>query len=179
MDLIVRITDSEIGEQKIPYHKPQTRFASRGIVLNYEGKIAIFYKRNKNEYKLPGGGLEKDESKEDGFIREVLEETGCTVEIIDYMGYTEEIKSKLNFVQTSYVFISKVINDTKKLHLTQKEIDEGGELIWVAPNVALELISNCFDKLIGSKYDNIYSTKFIIKRDEAILKEYILKFVNK
>ena len=89
---------------------------------------------------------------------------------------TEEIKSKMNFIQTSYVFISKVINDTKKLNLTQKEIDEGGELLWLTPKIALHKISNCFNNLKGSKYDNIYSTKFIIKRDETILKEYILKY---
>lgn len=178
MDLIAKITDKEIGEIEITYNNPQIRIASRGIVQNNKGEIAIFYKKNKNEYKLPGGGIEKDESKEDGFKREVLEETGCDVEIIKYMGYTEEIKSKLNFIQTSYVFISKVINDTQKLNLTQKEIDEGGELIWVTPNVALELISECFDKLKASKYDNIYSTKFIVKRDETILKEYILKYID-
>lgn len=32
--------------------------------------------------------------------------------------------------------------------------------------------------LPGSKYDSIYSTKFIVKRDEAILKEYISKYIE-
>ena len=176
MDLIARITDKEIGEQSINYDKPLIRIASRGIVLNDNGEIAILYKRNKNEFKLPGGGIEQNENKENAFKREILEETGCNVKILNYMGYTEEIKSKMNFIQTSYVFISKVINDTKKLNLTQKEIDEGGELLWLTPKIALHKISNCFNNLKGSKYDNIYSTKFIIKRDETILKEYILKY---
>ena len=46
-------------------------------------KIAIFYKSNKNEYKLPGGGMENDENPEEAFKREVLEETGCVVEIVN------------------------------------------------------------------------------------------------
>lgn len=176
MKLIARITDKEIGEQLVKYDNPLKRIASRGIVVNDNGEIAILYKRKKNEYKLPGGGHEKNETKEETFKREVLEETGCNVEIVDYMGYTEEIESKMNSTQISYVFISKVTKDTKKLHLTQKEIEEGGELIWLTPKVALQLISECFDKLKASKYDSIYSTKFVIKRDQAILNEYITKY---
>lgn len=178
MDLIARITDKEIGEEIVNYEGLLTRVASRGIVLNDNDEIAIFYKKNKNEYKLPGGGMEENETKEECFKREVLEETGCNVEIITYMGYTEEIKSKMNFIQTSHVFISKVVNDTKKLHLTQKETDEGGELIWLSPQVALKSISKCFNELVASKYDSVYSTKFIIKRDKAILEEYIIKYIE-
>ena len=178
MNLIARITDKEIGEQVVNYKKLSTRIASRGIVVNENNEIAIFYKKNKNEYKLPGGGIEENETKENCFKREVLEETGCNVEIISYMGFTEEIKSKINFIQISHVFVSKVINDTKSLHLTKKETAEGGELIWVFPQVALQLINKCFNELKGSKYDSIYSTKFIVKRDEAILKEYISKYIE-
>ena len=108
-----------------------------------------------------------------------MEETGCIVEIIDYMGYTEEIKSRMNFVQTSYVFIGKVVQDTKKLNLTQQEIQEGGELIWLNPLDACKVICESFDSLKASKYDTVYSTKFIIKRDEAILNEYILNYQTK
>ena len=115
MNLIARITDKEIGEQVVNYKKLSTRIASRGIVVNENNEIAIFYKKNKNEYKLPGGGIEENETKENCFKREVLEETGCNVEIISYMGFTEEIKSKINFIQISHVFVSKVINDTKSL----------------------------------------------------------------
>ena len=57
MELIAKITDKEIGEDVVKYEKLLTRVASRGIVLNDNGKIAIFYKKNKNEYKLPGGGM--------------------------------------------------------------------------------------------------------------------------
>lgn len=174
MKLLAKITDKEIDESIVAYENPSTRVASRGIVLNEKGEIAIFHKKNKNEYKLPGGGMEENESKEDTFKREILEETGCQVEILEYMGYTEEIRSQLNFTQTSYVFVSKVISNSKELHLTQKEAEEGGELVWLPPEVALQLIRESFDNLKGSKYDSLYSTKFIAKRDETILNEYIL-----
>ncbi len=178
MKLIAKITDIEIGENIIDYKNPRMRKAARGIVLNEKGEIALLHKKNKNEYKLPGGGMEEDETKEIAFQREILEETGCNVEIMEYMGYTEEIKSHSSFVQTSYVFISKVISNTNQLHLTQKEIEEGGELVWVMPEVALPLIQESFHNLKPSQYDDVYSTKFIVKRDEMILKEYILNYMK-
>ena len=38
---------------------------------------------------------------------------------------------------------------------------------------ALELIKECFDKLVASKYESVYSTKFIVLRDRKILEKYI------
>lgn len=62
------------------------RLGARGIAIREDGKIAIFNKSNKNEYKLPGGGLEGEgegeEEPEEAFKREVLEEIGCEIEII-------------------------------------------------------------------------------------------------
>lgn len=175
--LIDSIVDENIGEKSIPLKENfRTRRAARGIVLREsDGKIAIFNKTNKNEYKLPGGGIEGDEDPKEAFLREVLEETGCEVEITEFLGTIEDIRSQVNFKQTSYVYVSKVVKDTKQLHVTQKEKDEGARLIWETPEKALDLISNCFDKLVDSKYEDVYNTKFIIRRDEKILKEYMKK----
>ena len=89
------------------------------------------------------------------------------------MGTTEEYKSLNNFKQISYVFVGKVINDTKHLNITEKEKYEGAKLVWETPEKALELITKCFDKLIASKYASIYSTKFVVLRDRKILEKYI------
>lgn len=50
---------------------PKLRLGARGIVIREYGKIAIFNKSNKNEYKLPDGGLEGEEKPEEAFKREV------------------------------------------------------------------------------------------------------------
>ena len=113
MNLICKITDSCIGEKEKEMNKPKVRLGARGIVIREDGKIAVFNKSNKNEYKLPGGGIEKEEKPEDAFKREVLEETGCEVEIVNSLGTTEEYKSQNNFKQISYVYVGKVIKDTK------------------------------------------------------------------
>ena len=173
MELICKITDEDIGEKNSIMENPKLRLGARGIVIREDGKIAIFNKSNKNEYKLPGGGLEGEEKPEEAFKREVLEETGCEVEITQILGTTEEYKSLNNFKQISYVFVSKVIKDTKQLNVTEKEKDEGAKLIWETPEKALKLITECFGKLVASKYSSIYSTKFVVLRDRKILEKYI------
>lgn len=176
MNIICKITDNDIGENYIEINNPKTRLGARGIVIRDDGKIAIFNKTNKNEYKLPGGGIENDETPEEAFKREVLEETGCIVEIIEKLGITEEYKGQSNFKQISNVFYGKVIEDTKQLHITQKEKDEGAKLLWETPQKALKLITECYDKLVKSDYESVYATKFVVLRDRKILEYYINKY---
>lgn len=173
MELICKITDLDIGEKSVGLENPRLRLAARGIVIREDGKIAVFNKSNKNEFKLPGGGMEGEEEPEEAFKREVLEETGCEVEIIKSLGITEEYKSLNNFKQISYVFVGRAIKDTKELHVTEKEKDEGAKLLWETPQKALELITECYNNLIASKYESVYATKFIVLRDRKILEKYI------
>ena len=49
------------------------------------------------------------------------------------MGTTEEYKTLDNFKQISYIFVGKVLEDTKQLNVTQKEKDEGAKLVWETP----------------------------------------------
>ena len=53
------------------------RHACRGIIIK-DKKVALV-KSNLGYYKFPGGGIEKNESKKEALIREVLEETGLQV----------------------------------------------------------------------------------------------------
>ena len=173
MELMCKIIDEDIGEVSVKMNNPRLRLGARGIVVREDGKIAVFNKSNKNEYKLPGGGLEGEEKPEEAFKREVLEETGCKIEIVKELGITEEYKTLDNFKQISYVFVGKVLEDTKQLNVTEKEKDEGAKLTWETPEKALKLITESYDKLIASKYESVYHTKFIVLRDRKILEKYI------
>lgn len=174
MNLICKITDEDLNDKSVEMLNPRIRYGARGIVIRNDGKIAVFYKSKKNEYKLPGGGIEENENPKQAFKREVLEETGCIIEIINELGTIEEYKSQDNFKQISFVFVSKVIKDTKTQHLTQKEQYEGDITTWENPLKALDLITNTYDKLISSGYKSAYHPKFIALRDKRIL-EYYLK----
>ena len=55
INLIGQIRDEDIGEKSKIVETYRQRFGARGIVLRDDGKIAIFNKSLKNEFKLPGG----------------------------------------------------------------------------------------------------------------------------
>lgn len=172
MNEIKVITDKDFDLEVIEFNNPRIRIGARGIVLNEKNEIAILNKANKNEYKLVGGGIEDNEDPKIAFEREVLEEAGCKVEVDDFLGIIREEKSQGNYIQTSYVYVAHVIEDTKHLNLTQKEIDEGAKLIWLNLDDAIQIIKDCEDKLKPSKYENVYHTKFIVRRDYTILQYY-------
>ena len=178
MNIIKTLTDENFGIKSIKIENPRHRLGARGLVFK-NGKVAILNKQSKNEYKLVGGGIEKDEDPATAFQREVLEETGCQIEIVDFLGITEEYKSQDNFRQTSYVYVANVINDTGNFNFTQKEIDEGSKLLWLDINDALKLIKESENKLVSSKYESVYHTKFIVRRYYEILKYYINNYLNK
>lgn len=175
MSVIVKLTDEDFGIKPKEMKDYRLRVAARGIVMREDGKIAIQNKSNKNEFKLVGGGMEENEDPSIAFKREVLEEAGCEVEITENLGTTEEYKSLQNLKQISNIFVAKIINDIHKLNLTEKEKNEGAKLLWVEPKEALKLITNCYDKLLPSDYDDVYDTRFVVLRDRKILEYYLEK----
>ena len=178
MNCIKIIKDEDFGLNSIEFDNPRIRIGARGIVIRDDGKIAIFNKTKKNEYKLPGGGVENGEDPLFAFKREVYEEIGCEVSGIEFLGTIEEHKSLDNFKQISYVFVSHVSKINSQLHLTEKERDEGASLLWLDPIEGYNLVKSCIDNLKESKYENLYHSKFIVYRDTLILKEYIDKYLN-
>ena len=57
----------------------ELREACRGVVIK-NNKILLTYEVNTDQWFIPGGGLENDESIQECVIRELVEETGCVVE---------------------------------------------------------------------------------------------------
>ena len=173
LKLIAEITDETFGEKSIPFNNPTIRYGARGIVERENNLIAIVYKENKNEYKLPGGGVETGEYPEEAFKREVLEETGCEIENVKLLGVTREFKSLDNFKQISCVYYSKVKKINEELSLTKKEKEEGAKLLWLSKEEALQKITDCAKKIKESQYENLYHSKFINYRDKKILEFYM------
>lgn len=172
MQEIAIITDDDFNIfKKENNEEPEIRTGARGIVFNKEGKIAVFIKKHKNEYKLPGGGVDPNEDVEVAFKRECLEEIGYNIKIITKLGTIIEDKSQENFKQISHIFVAKTISKEER-NLTKQEEDEGAEFTWLSIEEAIEKMTSNLDNLIGSKYDNIYRTKFMVLRDIKILEYY-------
>ncbi len=160
MKLIALINPENISESDV--NTFAKRFSSRGLV--YDGNKIAFLKVNKNNYhKLPGGGSEGDENYIETFIREIKEEVGCDVEIEKEIGKTVEYKGEYKTVHESHVFISRKVGEIYANNLTEREKENGFELIWVDLDTAIELLKN--------DNPNNYVGKFIIERDLAILEE--------
>src|SRR3954470_8978285 len=52
-----------------------------GVVVDDAGQVLVVQRRDNGRWEAPGGILERDETFEEGVIREVAEETGMTVEV--------------------------------------------------------------------------------------------------
>ena len=173
MDVLFQLTDKDFGLEPKEMKDYKLRIAARGMVMRDDGKIAIRYKTQKNEYKLVGGGMEENEDPQMAFKREVLEEAGCEVEIVEELGTTEEYRSQKNIKQISHIFIGKVTKDIHIFNLDEAEKIEGSELVWLTPKEALKAIKDCYDVILPSEFDDIYTTRFVVLRDRKILEYYL------
>lgn len=179
MDNIKVITDNDFNLESMELNNPRIRIGARGLVFNNDNKIAILNKRNKNEYKLVGGGVEVNEDPKVAFEREVLEEAGCKIQIDNFIGTIKEERTHHNFIQTSYIYTGHVIEDTGHLNLTEKEIAEGAKLLWLDIDEAIKIIKGCEKNIKPSVYEDIYLTKFVVRRDYSILEYYKNNYLNK
>lgn len=181
MGLIKVVTDMELGLEVDMMHKPKTRYGARGIVFDDKKNIALFYRSDKNEYKLPGGEVSNGVDPKSSFIESALNETGCDVDVVYDIGTIEEWKTHDNFKQESKVYLAKVLKNHHTLNLTAKEKKAGYKVIWVPLKEAIKIISDCYDNIKENDTDSVYSIKFMVVRDLEILKYYkinknIIKF---
>ncbi|MFO0703996.1 MAG: NUDIX domain-containing protein [Patescibacteria group bacterium] len=161
--LFLEISDSTLDPnyKMGDVEKFSIRRAARGILWK-EDKIALLHVTRLNYHKLPGGGVEGDEQIEDAYKREILEEVGCKTNDIKGHGLILEWRDKFKLQQLSYIFESQIDGEVGARNMTQEEIDEGFELLWLTPTQAL--------KILEEDNPTDYEAKFIQKRDVFIVK---------
>ena len=164
MKLLRTLRDSDIGSNAlIPVSYPE-RSASRGVVIDTQGKVALLNVTKKGYHKLPGGGLELGEDAETAFRREVLEEIGCEVTNIRELGMMEEYRNKIALHHLSYCFTADVEGEKGQPSFVGDEITDGFEPEWCDLKTAIEALES-------EKDVEDYEGKFIRLRDLTILKE--------
>jgi 8-oxo-dGTP pyrophosphatase MutT (NUDIX family) len=153
------------GSDVFPERKSyKERRAARAVLKDDEGKVALMHASKRKYYKLPGGGIDEDEDALAALTRELLEETGCSARVVAELGIVEEWRDEDKLHQISYAYQAIKVGKPVELNLTDSELDEGFELVWVHDiNEAIKLVENAVD-------DPDVRVSFMTKRDAAILR---------
>jgi ADP-ribose pyrophosphatase YjhB (NUDIX family) len=142
------------------------RNAVRAIIIK-ENKILLVLLEKTNEYKFPGGGVEKNETFEDALRREVLEETGCNViKIIEKAG----IMTEYSFAKEGNDKIFKMVSEYYIVNIDDKQFEQKldnyeKELLFKPCWTKIEEAYNVNKKIIEDKRS---STPWI-KRETRVL----------
>ena len=99
----------------------KTRLAVRGVLL-HENQIGIMYVNEHDCYLFPGGALEENETKEECLIREMEEETGYLVEVVDHLAQVIYVEGEMT--HHNEIFLCQVIGQGEE-HKTELEINWG------------------------------------------------------
>jgi len=165
MNTILTLTDQDFnpdasaGDRENYYR----RGAARAIVRDNVGAIAIMHAAKAGYYKLPGGGINDGEETVAALHREILEEVGAKISVTGEIGIVHEYRDFCQMEQTSYAYMATVEGELGAPELTEKELTDGFEVVWVdSVDKGIELIKTTLAR------DDI-GLKFMAKRDLAIL----------
>lgn len=120
-----------------------TRLAARAIAI-VGNEILLLYTERYEDYSLPGGGLDGDEDRIAGMIRELTEETGAVnIRNIEPFGAYEEYrpwhKPDYDVVHMiSYCYTCDVNKELGASSLESYEIKNGMTARWVDIHEAIE-----------------------------------------
>jgi 8-oxo-dGTP diphosphatase len=150
----IEIFDGNMDKNDI--NTQTTRVACRGIVEK-DGKYLVTRLLKWDITMFPGGGLEEGETLEECTKRELLEETGMIVNVIE-----KKISIKEYFLDstwTNHYFTCELVEDTKKNSLTDEEKDLGLITEWKTLDELLENYENNMTK--HEHGSNIHNREFL------------------
>jgi ADP-ribose pyrophosphatase YjhB (NUDIX family) len=120
-----------------------TRLATRSIAIQGD-TILLLYTERYEDYSLPGGGLDLDEDKIEGMIRELSEETGAQdIKNIKPFGAYEEYRPwhKPDYdiqYMISYCYTCEINQELGRSNLESYEINNGMKASWVNIHEAIK-----------------------------------------
>lgn len=132
------------------------RVACRGIVKK-DDKYLMVHILKMDLFTFPGGGLEESETLAECAKREVLEETGVVVEVLEKKVSITEYFAESVF--TTHFYICEYISNSFKTALTEEEIALGMEVVWKTMDEILDIFENYVTAHIHGP--NIHNREFL------------------
>jgi ADP-ribose pyrophosphatase YjhB (NUDIX family) len=140
------------------------RAATRAVVLNSKKEMALLHLTKYGcYYKLPGGGINKGESRIAALHREVLEEIGCRISVLKPVGLIIEHRDRIKITQLSFCYLARLKGKPGETDLDEGERALGFKPEWWSTSKALSLVEN-------SPKPN-YMEKFMVERDALFIRK--------
>ncbi len=141
-EVVIEITTPKNNQEIVQSNKGALAVIKR----KEDSKILLQFEKKWNQWRLPGGSIEENETPAQGVAREVLEETGYKSTIIKSLGSTYVCYQRFTdnnriWERRAYGFVVE-IDESKKIDLvlTSDEEDAGLTYEWVEPKKAIELM---------------------------------------
>ncbi len=125
-----------------------------GAIVSHDGKVLLVKHKNGGHIAFPKGHMEYGESEKETAIREVFEETGLNIKIIDGFRYEMVYRIYNNALKKVVFFQGEKISGVEK---AQEE--EISELMWVPYEEAYKLLTHeDSKKMLNSfiEYQKVY-----------------------
>ncbi|MFA5000748.1 MAG: NUDIX hydrolase [Candidatus Paceibacterota bacterium] len=159
--------NKEASENDITF---SDRLTGKAVVFDDEGKVALVGNKVNSFYLLPGGGIDENESIENGIKRECLEEVGCLVDLLDMVGVIEDFRDRDKTHCINHCYTARLIGGKGELKLTEEEKKNGLHVIWIPLDEAISILEKEVEQLKRGEV-TFYNTSFNILRDDLFLKE--------
>lgn len=113
---------------------PRHSVSAGGAVIREDGRLLVIRRADNGEWVLPGGVVELDEDPRDTVRREVLEETGVTIEPVRLTGVYKNMRLGV----VSLVFRCRPLSGTA--HPTE----EASQVAWLDRDQVTERMASAF-----------------------------------
>lgn len=107
----------------------KVRKATRIVLCDAEGFIAVMYSPKMDIYSLPGGGVDKGEVYVKAAEREALEETGCRIRITEELCMIDEIRRQYSGINRSMGYFAEVEGSKGIPKYSKSEVEQGWQVM--------------------------------------------------
>ena len=161
--IIDDIDDLDVGlakRKRRPGKDYVFRQGARAVLLDDKDRVALIHSVNRGWYKLPGGGREANELWRENLNRELLEETGYKVEIMQDLGSCFNTRHDWQMWAEARIYLCRTKEFIGKQPM-EDEIEDGDTLEW------FDTFDDAIAALKAVKLDEIgfYGAYFFTKRE--------------